>query len=399
VSEGSASREPFHCQTITPLYGGGVRGGEVDTELPIRPSGLRGQWRFWWRLLHRDRYPSSRAMFIAERALWGGLGEQGATASRVRLRVSGVSKPTLFPAFAFKKKADGRYGAAPQPGAGVSAYALFSAQGRLSDRNQEIEEHPRSLAEAGVIFTLHLDCPSEHRAEVEEALRWWASFGGVGARTRRGLGAVRVDGLAPVTVKEVEQAGGRLVLRERANDARDAWKRAVDPLRELRQGSDVGRNPPAPDSNRPGRSRWPEADMIRRVSGRHATLHAPEHPVHGYYPRAAFGLPVVFHFKDRDDPTDHILEPDGDFDRMASPLILRPYWDGQGYRPAALLLPGWERALRQDLKLKGTPHRRLSVWPGDPATQQETAGQIKPMVGRGADPLTAFLDFFAKGGA
>ena len=91
--------------------------------------------------------------------------------------------------------------------------------------------------------------------------------------------------------------------------------------------------------NRPGRSRWPEADTIRRATNTHAPMHKPEHPVDGFYPRAAFGLPLVFHFKDKNegdprgqDSDSLVLNPEG-HDRMASPLILRPYFDGRQYRP------------------------------------------------------------------
>lgn len=39
------------CELITPMYGGGVKAGRVDCKMPIRASALRGQLRFWWRLL------------------------------------------------------------------------------------------------------------------------------------------------------------------------------------------------------------------------------------------------------------------------------------------------------------------------------------------------------------
>jgi CRISPR/Cas system CMR-associated protein Cmr1 (group 7 of RAMP superfamily) len=39
------------CQLITPLYGGGVKAHTIDESMPIRVSSIRGQLRFWWRLL------------------------------------------------------------------------------------------------------------------------------------------------------------------------------------------------------------------------------------------------------------------------------------------------------------------------------------------------------------
>jgi len=41
----------YTCKLVTPLYGGGVRAAEVDTAMPIRAAGIRGQLRFWWRIV------------------------------------------------------------------------------------------------------------------------------------------------------------------------------------------------------------------------------------------------------------------------------------------------------------------------------------------------------------
>ena len=68
-----------------------------------------------------------------------------------------------------------------------------------------------------------------------------------------------------------------------------------------------------------GKTQWPEPDEIRAIRQRQ------EMPGPEGFPRGALGLPIVFHFKDHQDPSDQILnieEPDG---RMASPVILRPF--------------------------------------------------------------------------
>jgi CRISPR-associated protein Cmr1 len=404
ITDSPKAAKVLLCETLTPLYGGGVRAGEVDPELPIRPSSLRGQWRFWWRLLNRVT-GKPKELFSMERDLWGGVGAKDAAASKVTVRLVAFSKPDeLTPAFEYEKRADGKYRSVPRAMGGVSAYALFPAQGTVAKGGLSIETEPKKIAKPGLKFELQIDCPDDRWPEVHQALRWWASFGGVGARTRRGLGAVKavqrgaVGALKPVTPEEVAEIGGKLILGKRAGDAMEAWRGAVEQLREFRQGLGIGRQ--GTDPHTPGRTYWPEADAIRRLSNTHSTGHEPEHPVSDLYPRAAFGLPIVFHFKDENskpsDPARHVLEPDGDFERLASPLILRPYWDGQGYRPAALLLPGWEQALRSPLKFKGTGHHGLETWPDDPSRRSVTANQIHPMKGQGDDPLAAFLEFFRK---
>ena len=162
------------CKLITPMYGGGVRAGEVDCDLPVRPSALRGQLRYWWRLLN-GAGKTSEEVFRAESALWGGISSTGPQASKVTLQVKAApvgqkqlvtkGNVTHFPDYAL----------IPKPESGANG--------------------PR-LLNAGYSFDLVLHFKSTvttaQRDEVVETLRWWASFSGVGARTRRGLGAVEV---------------------------------------------------------------------------------------------------------------------------------------------------------------------------------------------------------------
>jgi len=367
---GSGEWTHYNCTLATPMYGGGVRPGEVDEAMPIRAAGLRGQLRFWWRLACGP-FASSEAMFERESAIWGGIGSSGPAASKVRVRVE--AKPATSRLTTLNQIAS------------FPSYVLILDPGA----------NPTLLAK-GFSFSLGLRLDQKlaeaQRAEVQTALRWWASFGGVGARTRRGLGAVQAKGLDPVTAEEVGARGGRLLLLGVAKDESQAWKQSVNQLRLFRQGKEIGRNPGQTGSNRPGQSRWPEADTIRRLSGQHASRHAPnpDHP--SAFPRAAFGLPIIFQFKDPGEPKDHTLEPE-DGDRMASPLVLRPYWDGKGWRPAALLLPAWKTALGVPLKFKAQSYNP-APWPDESADRAALAAQIKPMDGRSDDPLTAFLAYF-----
>ena len=366
------------CKLITPMYGGGVRAGEVDCDLPVRPSALRGQLRYWWRLLN-GAGKTSEEVFRAESTLWGGISSTGPQASRVSLQVKA-------PAVDAKRLIKGRTSTIP-------TYALIL----------EGDDNPDLLA-TGYEFELTLRfqprVTSAQCQQVIEALRWWASFAGVGARTRRGFGAVRGTGVdaavKPISVDEIESRGGVMVLGSGKSDALEAWKVAVDALKTFRQGAGVGRNPGR--HHRPGRSRWPEPDAIRRRTGRHAPGHEPQHPVNDFYPRAAFGLPIVFHFKDKDDPgtgrdeRPPVLVPNRG-DRMASPLILRPYFDGQQYHPMALLLPGWEK--RVSVSAGFDPASAKPAWPEAPKEREQMATLIQPMKDRGADVLSAFMSYFA----
>ena len=80
---------------------------------------------------------------------------------------------------------------------------------------------------------------------------------------------------------------------------------------------------------------------------------------------------------------------------MASPLILRPWFDGRRYRPAALLLPGWKERVSVRVRLDPAgAATSTSAWPEDPAERERLAARIQPMHDQGAaDLLSGFMRF------
>lgn len=263
-----ADTHVFDCTLVTPMYGGGVKAGEVDTTMPIRATAIRGQLRHWWRLLNRKdahgKVRPSKELFAAERAIWGGLGDEKTLAkSKVVVHVDAptAGHDNLQPAATYPVR-DGRL-RGPEFG-NLPGYVLFPAQGK-SERGQ-VSEQPKLLLKEGMNFklTVHLNSAltTMQREQVREALRWWATFGGIGARTRRGCGAVIVKAKEPrnplisITPTEAASRGWSLVLGNSCGDALVAWKQVTDALKTFRQGKGIGRNK-GNEANRPGRSLWP----------------------------------------------------------------------------------------------------------------------------------------------
>lgn len=371
----------YGCKLLTPLFAGGVQTGQVDPFMPIRVPGIRGQLRFWWRIACADPHAPSAETFCRERDLWGGIGNSEPSASQIRIRV--LAKPV-------------------NPSELISADATLGGVEKYAYGPGIIDG--ATALRAGYGFQLELSCPDAIADDVQTALRWWASFGGIGARTRRGLGAVQVEGIEPIDEQAVARRGGLLKCRREPFDApQDAWTCAVTMLHQFRQGRGTGRNAQSTnDPKRPGRSFWPEPDQLRRFTGKNDLRnHLPVHPVTDVFPRAAFGMPILFDFRKKTKPDTLELVPDvldGEnkpAKRMASPLILRPYSDGEGWCSAALLLPAWRDALTTPLRFSQGLYNPLP-WPSDQATQQHLASQIDPMAGLGDDPLTAFMAFFTK---
>lgn len=293
----------FKIRTITPIYGGGVKAGYVDREMPIRASGIRGQLRFWWRLLQRNTDRSSKEIFEKERNLWGGMCEGGEDfSSKVQLRIMVDKSP-------FPTNDDRSY----------PAYATFPLREQMDDQGQERDSSEKKLIKENFEFLLKIQVPSEFKDELTHTLRWWGSFGGIGARTRRGMGSVKIvcednQLLKPVNFDEVEQLGCKLVVhRTESENPMDTWDLAINRLSKFRGRDNIGR------------SYWPEADAIRNITisdGHFAEKLRPRPEMIGLFPKAVLGLPILFKFKDPKDPVLTELSAYGKT-RMASPLIIK----------------------------------------------------------------------------
>ncbi|MFZ1631825.1 MAG: type III-B CRISPR module RAMP protein Cmr1, partial [Anaerolineae bacterium] len=176
--------------------------------------------------------------------------------------------------------------------------------------------------------------------------------------------------------------------------ATDVWLDLITALAQFRQAP-KGRPKGTQATNwRPGRSYWPEPDEIRRRTGTHKLGHAPSHPVRKF-PRAAFGLPIIFEFKRGDVPPEpqKTTLQGAKHDRLASPLILRPIAcaNGQAVGLAAVLEApikppgGW--------LLKGAPGSPTHPPIEARLTSTSEANAIKPLkdVGGETNVLLAFL--------
>ena len=67
---GMVISDPYEIEVITPIFGGGAETKKVDSEIPIRPSSIRGHLRFWWRAT-RGAHLSVDALRAREEEIWG----------------------------------------------------------------------------------------------------------------------------------------------------------------------------------------------------------------------------------------------------------------------------------------------------------------------------------------
>lgn len=367
---------------LTPLYGGGVQPGVVDQKTPIHGTGVRGQLRFWWRATRGGRFNGDMAaMRLAEDQLWGST-QRG---SLVTIAVTRCSSGQEL-------RARDTHGQPVDVGAVGSPYSYVAFP--LRESHGKVYE--------GITFDLELTLPAGDKAiteDVQAALWAWETFGGVGARTRRGFGALHcrrvtpclgsatfntadwrweydcasaearlredvehfvLDGHFHTDVPRLSRTLERYKLTNPHSNALKVWEHLFGELQNFRQ------NRP---KKRYGRSNWPEPDVIRDYTNQRLDGLDHDQPVYDpiieKFPRADFGLPILFGFHpDHKPDEDDELNPDRDprdttlqgtdHDRLASPLILRPLACANGrYVGLALILEA-RRVPPGGLVLKGT---------------------------------------------
>lgn len=358
-------------EVVTPILGGSHQTRAIDDVDVIRTPSVRGHLRFWWRALYASQCSSTEDLYRRESALWGRAANDdgGRSAVEIRVNVERVGSTD---------NSEIRLFSSQNQQATPGAYALWPARGETRTTTPTA---PRRQPGTQFQLTLKVAGSATDEAEVRNALRAWILFGGYGGRTRRGLGSLKVIGdvkgwlptaatregltsLFGVDVfaaptrrpEEVPWFGGASVHVGSADrNAQTAWTKALDWLKEFRQGTtgqqgirarEPGTGKAQP--NRPSISNWPEADKVRRIKNK-TSAHAPRHNATAAWPRAGFGLPIIGQFQTNGRNNERYDEPDAfelrwragnvEHDRLASPLIVKalPLADGT-FAPCALWL-------------------------------------------------------------
>lgn len=371
----SQKEQVYQIELITPMYGGGVVAGVNEQERPIRVPSIRGQLRFWWRATRGTAFTSLKELKKREAEIWGST--EKASPTWVRVDCAPYNQVRERAAnYGFE-----RYG--------PETYALFPAV-----------NNGQNLVKEGLKFTVSLRCLKEHEVDVRCAVWAWVNFGGLGARTRRGCGALFCRELAPQNdqafgawleenlqkyevisspVEDLPHVSKKVLFGQKEGGSLVAWSKGLSAIKDFRQRPGLARS--FGSGNHPGRSYWPEPDTIRRALESHAPAHKPDPNKPDGFPRALFGLPIVFHFRDEraGDPSTEAY-PKGK-KRMASPVLIKPLGtqDGQ-FLPVVLFLDGTRP---REVELKGSAtsfgasqivNPRFATYPKSPMCKRSQAG-------------------------
>jgi CRISPR-associated protein Cmr1 len=397
---------------ITALFGGGVEPNHADPITVVRATEVRGHLRFWWRATRGGQYATPAELQVAEAAIWGAAAtpddKVGQSAVWVEVISSNggtteVTKDKPFHIVIAGNKKDVK----PRPGSKVPPYVAFPLQ-PTREEAKKLRSDDLLDTLLGVSFTIKITYPSKWQKDVEAALWAWETFGGIGARTRRGFGALsleRVDG-QPVQLPTTQTVRKELERLLRTHVVEGTWPEKVPHLRRdisdswfvLKKSSDPyevwktlsGKLKKFRQQRPDGHSDWPEPNAIRRKAGVSARGPHAARKIDAA-PRGSFGLPIVFHMA-HDSGLDQTLQIDDKQDRFASPLILKPIAcgrerDNDRAIGLALILHGTE--VPDGLYLKGVDQpitRTLTI---------DEAKRISVLNGE-TDVLKAFLRFLQR---
>jgi len=163
-------------ELVTPAYAGGAEREKCDG---LRPPTLKGLLRFWWRALHPEL--QGRQLFEREAALFGSTDPSVGQ----RLRVvpgSPWQAPAHDPA------------GTPEENQ-THGYMAYGAVVREEGMSQPQTTVARIHARQKATFGLHLPRTGAEQAHNELIRTLWvlSAFGGIGSRSRRGWGSLRLE--------------------------------------------------------------------------------------------------------------------------------------------------------------------------------------------------------------
>src|SRR5579875_3825897 len=327
---------------ITPLFGGGVVPNQADPVTLIRPTEIRAHLRFWWRACRGGKSQFNRDIKLMkeeEDRIWGSAAVHEEEQQQKDVEeVQEVIHPVQI---AVEILSSGR-AVSPTTAENIPQYAAFP----LLQRDNRRATNADAKVVKDIRFALIITYPiayrktkagvdfqtgkTVYREDVEAALWAWETFGGIGARTRRGFGAIQlqsVDGKAhtdlpssfnavkdwleaklafhieeedfPYDLPHLPKETTYMAITYPQQTPMLVWKELIEHYNRFRQsrrsmrqqGNSYGRGRQA------GRSEWPEAEAIRSLINRRARILRPLNHPHKF-PRAAFGLPINFHFRD-----------------------------------------------------------------------------------------------------
>lgn len=341
---------------ITPLFGGGAKTQKPDEVTTVRATEVRGHLRFWWRATRGGMFNGDlKKMKEEEERIWGAAaknGKKGHSDVKINVLLKNKTK-SIITKNVYKKKINKEVPVGIGEPDSPWGYVAFPLREQTDKKTKKVTP-AGSVQDAGIEFELEIKYPDTLKKEIEPAIWAWETFGGIGARTRRGFGALQcikengspvpapnrkdvnesylhkylmTDGEWPAGIAHLKKVSKYKISKTEGKQI-EIWEylfKALQNFRQQRYG------------DKHGLSQWPEANEIRRLHDIEANLPKKEKlddediVLVEKFPRAKFGLPVQFNMPHDKSLVEKKIELHGRklgdkkyIDRLASPLIIRP---------------------------------------------------------------------------
>ena len=335
-------REIFHFEIITPCFSGGAA---PDERAEIRAASIRGQLRWWFRVLGGFKSLTSTPVHKQEALIFGSAAGEEGNAGALRLQ---VCQPV---------RSDSRVNAQDlNAGANTDlGYALFPL------RPFDGCDGKRGVLPDGTCFSLAVTWrgDSSQWQEVVSLLIVWAHLGSMGFRSRRAMGAIQPKDTSKALSEALEAFRMSINVRRIDCNLKGTWRTTSEALlkwyRGWRQHGQMYRRwdkhskawilvtPAQKAQNKTAKGfRWARRDHNEglAIQGTGPVNPDPENPEgnSGVTFRPALGLPIIQFFSSLGGPNGPIprgkatvnWEFNDDGGRFASPVLLRPHKDALG---------------------------------------------------------------------
>lgn len=172
----------FNCRFITPAFLGGA---DPKGTPELRPPSIKGALRFWWRAQYD--LADLAEMKKRESEIFGGVDGDGATRSSFIIRVQHEEFQTSLKLPDFKSAVRDKHFKI-----NIFEYLAFGTFDRDNVKKENVLN--RSFVLQGQSFqVIFIFTKSEFREEVIKAFHLFSLFGGLGNRSRNGLGGIIID--------------------------------------------------------------------------------------------------------------------------------------------------------------------------------------------------------------
>ncbi len=304
--------ETFNLEIITPAFCGGAR---PQKQAELRPASIRGQLRWWFRVLGGFKSLAPVPVSSQEAEIFGSIAGGGGRAGKLVVRIAG-GKITA----AVKDGQD-----LGHPNFSPSAYLTFPVQSREIGGRKAQSAGRGVLLNASFKLVLLWRGPSSRWKDLRALVTVFGHLGALGFRSRRAMGSLAFSNQPPLplaaALAHFANPESILIKALPAQDAKDAISVLGGWLKSCRAHGRSGQNEQEQKSPYFEFARQ-DHDIGYRKAG---TENLPAM-------RPALGLPIIQRIHNGQNTWEWYADPSRKKGkgRFASPVILRPHRDAKG---------------------------------------------------------------------